>query len=200
MTVGVRDRRLDGNRVVVDGPDRPVAEAGRGDREHARAAADVQQRAALAAGEQLDAELGRRVGAGAERAAGIDHDGELARVGLLPRRPDPEPAGAHRMMERAPAVLPALLHRRHVGAGERLQQTRHGIVLDVERHRERAGGLALLEAAGRELERDRTRAPPPARAAVDAETRTRRPSRQLESVDLVPAGAPDLEQPDLLAP
>ena len=56
---------------------------------------------------------------GAEGAARVDHDRGLAGVGLLPRRPDPEPARAHRTVERAPAVLPARLHRRHLGGGER---------------------------------------------------------------------------------
>ena len=46
---GVRDRRLDRDRVVVDGPDRIEAEARSCDRQHARAAPDVEQRPALGA-------------------------------------------------------------------------------------------------------------------------------------------------------
>ena len=49
--------------------------------------------------------------AGAEGPARVDHDRELAGVGLLPRRADPEPAGAGGAVECAPGVLPARLHR-----------------------------------------------------------------------------------------
>ena len=55
------------------------AELRRGDREHAGAAADVEHAAALLALEQLQAELRRRVAAGAERAARIDDDRDRVR-------------------------------------------------------------------------------------------------------------------------
>ena len=94
--------------------------------------------------------------AGAECAAGVDHDAGLAGIGLLPRRPDPEAARPHRTVKRAPAVLPARQHRRHLGSRERDEQALHGLLLHVERNRQRAGGLGLLEAAGRQPERECT--------------------------------------------
>ena len=104
--------------------------------------------------------------AGAEGSARVDHDRELAGVGLLPRRPDPEAAGARRAVERAPGVLPARFDRRDVDVGEggadrrrlRSRRRRAPSVSVVAR-------LRLLEAARRELERDARAPPPPARAA-----------------------------------
>jgi hypothetical protein len=48
------------------------------------------------------------MGAGAERAAGIDDDRELPSRRGLPRRSDPERADLDGVVELAPAVLPAL--------------------------------------------------------------------------------------------
>jgi hypothetical protein len=83
----VDERRLDAARLVVDGEHGLPAEQRGGDREDAGAAAEVGERAAgRQAGEQLEAHLGRRVRAGAERAARrVDHDVEdvvSGRVGL----------------------------------------------------------------------------------------------------------------------
>ena len=84
------------------------AELRGGDREHARAGAEVEQRAARLAGareldEQLEAQLGGRVGAGAEGLRGLDHDvDETGRGGrIVPRRahvaafPPPRPVGGN---------------------------------------------------------------------------------------------------------
>ena len=57
----LRSRRLDRLRVEVDGADRPEAELRGRDREHARAAADVEQAAARQIEQQLEAEARRRV-------------------------------------------------------------------------------------------------------------------------------------------
>ena len=55
------------------------------------------------------AEPGRGMRAGAERTAGVDHDRERLGRRLLPRRPDPERADPDRVVELAPAVLPAVV-------------------------------------------------------------------------------------------
>ena len=91
--VGVGQRRLDGDGIDVDRDDRREPEAHARDRENARAAADVEQGAALGGRrEELDAEPRRRMRTGAERAAGVDHDRASGIGRLLPGRPDPEPA------------------------------------------------------------------------------------------------------------
>ena len=77
-------------------------------------------RSPLLALEQLQAELCRRMAAGTERAARVDHDRERVRVGLLPGRADPERADANRLVELALTVLPVLLDVRRGGAAEGL--------------------------------------------------------------------------------
>ena len=69
----------DGDGVVVDRGDRRVAEPRRGDRDHARARADVEQAPAVEVGDQLDAELRRGMRAGPEGATRIDHDRGMSR-------------------------------------------------------------------------------------------------------------------------
>ena len=92
---------------------------------------------------------------GAKGAARIDHDGGLAGVGLLPRRPDPEPSRPCGPVERAPGVLPARLDRRHVDVCERGADCLDRALVDVEPEGERLSRLRLLEAARRELDRGR---------------------------------------------
>jgi hypothetical protein len=62
------------------------------------------------------------VRAGAEGAAGIDHDGECVLGRLFPGRADPAATDPDAVVERAPAVLPALgdlVHRDDVEAERR---------------------------------------------------------------------------------
>ena len=106
---GVPLGRLDRLRVEVERQHGLEAELRGRDREHAGAAADVEHAAPLLGLEQLEAELRRRMPAGAERAARIDHDRDRVPVRLLPRRADPEPADADGLVELPPAVLPVLL-------------------------------------------------------------------------------------------
>ena len=61
---------LDSHRIRVEREHRLKSEPGRRDRQHARAATDVQQAAPVELDEQLEAESRRRVRAGAERASG----------------------------------------------------------------------------------------------------------------------------------
>ena len=110
---------LDRDLVHVDRDHRREAKPCGGDREHARAAADVEQAARLLAKQQLEAEAGRGMRAGAEGTAGIDDDGERSGRWSLPRGPHPERADRDRVVELAPALLPPLGHLvdRRVGKG-----------------------------------------------------------------------------------
>ena len=76
--------------------DRREAELRGGDREHARSAADVEQAARLELLQQLEREPRRRMRAGAERAARIDHDrldagGAASHGGPTQKRPTTTP-------------------------------------------------------------------------------------------------------------
>ena len=97
-------------RVDVDGDDRARSRAAprrsRARPSRSRRRAGVPRRELE---QQLEAEPRRRVGAGAERAARIDHDRERASRRRLPRRADPERPDSDRPVELAPAVLPAVL-------------------------------------------------------------------------------------------
>ena len=105
--------------------------------------------------QELEAEPRRRVRPGAERAAGVDHDRDRAGVGLLPRRADPERADAHRPVECAPAVLPALLDVGRARAAEGRPEPLLAARVGVGDQLDAAGGLPLLEALGEELEHQR---------------------------------------------
>ena len=133
------------------------AEARRRDREHARAAADVEQAPALEPVEQLEAEPRGRVPAGAERAPGIDHD-RLDPLGRrLPGRPDPELPDAHRPVEVAPALLPVGGHVVGPHLAERGPEPLLARVVGVRDQLEPVGVLDLLEALREELEHQRPR-------------------------------------------
>ena len=147
---------------------------------HARAAADVEDRPApCLRREELDAESGRRVCAGSERATGVDHDRVAAIRWLFPRWAEPEPARLDGAMECAPGVLPPVTDRlcSHVAeAGEERCSLR---LVDVRGELDgtvRQG--ALLDPGGHELEqldaRDLDVLAP--RAECDAPERHSRPS------------------------
>ena len=156
----VCDRRLDGQRVVVEREHGPVPDLRGRDREDAGAAADVEEAPARLGEQELEAEARRRVRPGAERAAGVDHDRDRAGVGLLPGRADPERADAHRPVECAPAVLPALLDVGRARAAE-------GRPEPLLPARVRVGDQ-LDAAGGRPAPRS-----PPGRARASARGRTR---------------------------
>src|SRR5438067_2355068 len=90
--VGARVGEGDADRVVVDVDrhDRPEAELCRGDREHSRPTADVEQASRLDLLQQLEREPRRRMRAGPEGAARVDHDRRHVVGRLFPGRPDPE--------------------------------------------------------------------------------------------------------------
>ena len=105
---------LDGVGIDVDGDDRREAELRGGDREHAGAAADVEQaRRRGSSWSSSRRQPRRRVRAGAERTA---RDRSRPRVDaggrLLPRRADPEAADDDAVVELAPARPPSP-RRRH---------------------------------------------------------------------------------------
>ena len=100
--------------LVVVADDRVPAELGCGDREDAGAGAEVGERAAglprlLQLQQELEAEPGGRVGAGAEGLAGVDDDVDRALARLLPGGAQPEAvADQERFVEVLPAVGPVV--------------------------------------------------------------------------------------------
>ena len=112
---GVLAGRADALELVVDAGQRRPPQLARGDRQDARAAAEVHDAAARdvlrerLVGQDLQAQPGRVVRAGPERLARVDdqvhHVGPLR----LPRRAHVEPArDLDRPVERAPAVGPVV--------------------------------------------------------------------------------------------
>ncbi len=139
----------------VDREHRREAEQRGGDREHAGAAADVEQRAGLELLQQLEAELRRRVRAGAERAAGVDDDGErvvrrLSHGGPIQSRPTR--TGRWKV---APAVLPAVLDVGGVAHPEDVPEALLARRVGVGHQLDAAPLLDLLEALGEELDHHR---------------------------------------------
>ena len=119
---GVRPRRLNGVRVVVQADHWREAELRGRDRENAGAAADVQQRSGLELANEVEAQPSGGMRAGSERAAGIDDDGIRASRLILPRRHDQDAAGADRPVEPLPALHPI---GRDVGRGHLSERGRH---------------------------------------------------------------------------
>ena len=106
VCLGVPASRLDRGRLAVDRDHRPEAQPGRSDRQHAGAATDIEQAAALELQQEREAQPGGRVRTGAEGTARIDDHGDRVGGRLLPRRPHPQRSDPERLMELAPAVLP----------------------------------------------------------------------------------------------
>ena len=156
VRVGVGHRRLDGDGIDVDRHDRREPEAHARDRENARAAADVEEGAALGGRrEELDAEPRRRMRTGAERTAGVDHDRASGIGCLLPGRPDPEPPDGDRVMEGPPRVLPSLRHRLHHGIRELAEERIDVRNRDVGSKLDHVAVHDLLEPGRHELEEPR---------------------------------------------
>src|SRR5829696_2850812 len=79
VRLDVSPRCLDGCLVVVDRSNRAEAKLRRGDREHTRAAPDVDEAARLEREKEVEAEARRRVRARPECAAGVDDDRDRIR-------------------------------------------------------------------------------------------------------------------------
>jgi hypothetical protein len=107
--------------------------------------------------EEAKAELRRRVSARPERLPRIYDDGHAAFVRLFPRRADPEPADAHRLMKTLPGLVPSCIHIARGPRPENLPEAllapglRVGGELDPAVHRD------LLESFGEELDQEGAR-------------------------------------------
>ena len=155
VALRVLERRRDRGLLDVDAEHGVEPEQPRRDREHAGAAADVEQRSRLDGLQQVEAELRRRMRAGAERAPGVDDDDERVRRRFHPRRADPEAAGADRLVEGAPAVFPAGLD---VGAVTRAEEVPEALLarrVRVGRQLDTGALLHLFEALREELDHRR---------------------------------------------
>ena len=150
VRTGVLPGDLDRDLVHVDSKHRREAEPGRGDREHAGAAADVEEGATRLVEQELEAEPRRGVRAGAEGAAGVDDDRERACRRLFPRRADPECADRDPVVELAPAVLPAVGDLADERVGEGGEDAGGGLAVGGQL--EGAGALGLFESLGSELD------------------------------------------------
>ena len=149
----------------VDADHGREAEQRGGDREHTRSAADVEQRAGLELLQELEAELGRRMGAGAEGAAGVDDDRErIVRAASptagRPRGARSAPAGGRRASgpptrprHRSLRAPPKKCHRRssprRVGVGGELDALRAVDLLEALAGRARASSRAPPRARSR---------------------------------------------------
>ena len=154
---GVLGRRADGQRVESNARSGPNPSRDGGDREDARAAAEVERGRRLEPAEQLERGPGRAVGARPERAARVDDDGDL--LGLEPRRADPELPDPDGPVKRPPGVLPA---------GRRPPPARG---------RARAALRRTLRGRRRRRRAPPRRRPGRARACARARPRRRRPGR-----------------------
>jgi hypothetical protein len=86
------------------------------------------------------------VGAGAERAARIDHDGDRVGRRLLPRRPDPAAPDPDAVVIGAPSVLPTLGHVVHF---QDVEPERRLVGVD------RVGAVELLDALREDVKEQR---------------------------------------------
>ena len=174
---------------MVEGDDRLEAELPGGDREHAGAAADVDD--APAPGreveQELEAKLRCRMGAGPEGAAGVDYDGDRVGLGLQPRGPDPEWADAHGAVKLTPAVLPVLRHLRPGVLAERAPETGRTRRVGVRGQFEHAGSLLLLEAVRKELQHRGARLLGPLRGHGDRDPADRGQRKALFSLSKKPS-------------
>ena len=164
----VRLRGLQRGELAVAAGDRRPAELGRGDPEHAAAGAPVGDRAGGLAGllqldQQREAEPGRRMAAGAEGAARVDHDVDQPVLRVPPGRAHADPARhLDRAVEVGPAIRPVVRDR----GGRDVDEAPPGGRLDLTHVRDLAGRAVdreldparpalLLEPVRRELEQVR---------------------------------------------
>src|SRR5438105_1714726 len=120
---GIAESCFDRVLVDVEREHRPEAQLRRCDRDHAGAAADVEQAPTLELCQELECQPRRRMRTRSERAAGLDPARDHATRRLLPRRSDPEACDLDRLVKRAPAVLPTGLHVARGGVSEHVPET-----------------------------------------------------------------------------
>jgi hypothetical protein len=116
----IQARGLDGRGLTVECDYGAEAELGGGDREHARATADVEQAPAVELDQKTEAEAGRRVRAGAKCPPRIDDNRDAIVRRFLPRRADPERPNPDRAVKLAPSLFPAGLDKLRGSLPERL--------------------------------------------------------------------------------
>ena len=154
---GVLERRRDRRLFDVDAEHRRETEQRRCDGQHAGSAADVEERARLELLQEPEAELRRRMRAGAERAPRVDDDGERVVVGPQPRRPDPQAADADGTVEAPPAVLPPGLDVGSLAVSEEVPEPLLARRVGVGDELDAGRGLDLFEALREELDHRRAR-------------------------------------------
>jgi len=156
---GIPPGLLDRLRFDVHGPDGPVAEPRRRDRQHPGPTSDVEHARPgvllVQRDEELQAQPRRRMTTGAEGPRRLDHDAQRIRRRDFPRRPDPQRPDSSRTVELTPPLLPA---RRDVGC-------RHGRegapdlglpgLVRIRGELECARLLPFLESLRKELDEDR---------------------------------------------
>src|SRR3954454_11603877 len=124
----------------------------RHDREDARTAPEVDEAAPLELEQELHAELGGGMAAGADRARRLDHDrGRISR-GFLPGRPDPHRADADMLVEGLPAVTPVRCDILPPRAAEAVPEALLTRRIGVRDQLDALARLDLLEAGREELE------------------------------------------------
>ncbi len=195
---GVLERRLDALGLMVEPEHRRPAQPRGGDRQDARAAAEVDARPArLELEQQLQAQARRVVCAGAERLPGVDHEVLHAGVagGGLPRRAHAQRAvaAAHldRAMEGAPALVPVVgdlprrdLDERAAGGRAQVGQRRQLAGRAVDGVLDDVAVLALLDAGrarARAARRARSRRPRAAPAAPGGSSTAAEEAAQLRA-------------------
>ena len=129
--------------------------------------------------QQLEAEPRRRVRAGAERAARVDRRRRARRAGgVLPRRPDPEPADARPAGGTRASGPPSRPRRRRRARRRRTCQRRSSPAASVYAASSTPPALLdLLEALGEQLEHA-SRAPPRRASAADLDRDAAEPAQR----------------------
>src|SRR5262249_30515920 len=124
-------------------------------RQDARAAADVQHAPRFLPEQELETEARCRMRARAERAAGVDDDGNRVSRRVLPGRTDPEWADTHGPVKGTPPVLPTRLDLGRPRLGERREHAQSCV--PVRGELDLRSALLLLEPLRRQLDETRTK-------------------------------------------
>src|SRR3954470_12484592 len=120
------------------------------------ATAEVDHAAALELHQELDALLSRRVGAGAERTPGFDHDRHGIGRRVDPRRADPQRPDLNRPVERLPAFAPVGCDVIPARAAEDVPEPLLASGVGVGDELDALARVDLLKSLGEELEHART--------------------------------------------
>ena len=154
---GIGDRCRHRVLVGIEGDHRRKAELRCDDRQDAGSAAEVDDARGLELEHQLDAQLRRRMGAGAERTARVDHDrGRVCRP-VGPGRPDPERPDTDGLVKRLPTIAPVGGDVLPSYASEDVPEPLLAARIRVSDELDSVGALDLFEALWEELEHLRAR-------------------------------------------